>query len=70
VPRQVIEDLKKQDAWVYLRDQIKAKRLFYLEFMSVIVRLVDSQREGHFKKRFDCDRLDYRYLPVETIKSW
>lgn len=48
VPKQVIQDISKTDCWPYLREQVKNKKLFYLEFMGVIVRLVDSQREGHF----------------------
>ncbi|CAD8204694.1 unnamed protein product [Paramecium pentaurelia] len=71
VPRAVIEDIKKQDTWDYLRDQVTNNKVFYLKNMSIIVRLVDAQREGHFNKRMDCDRLQYKYLPQgERIKQW
>ena len=42
VPRAVIEDIKKQDAWDYLRDQVTNNKVFYLKNMSIIVRLVDA----------------------------
>jgi hypothetical protein len=50
---------------------LKEKKIYLLEYTSVIVRLVDSQREGHFSIRFDCDRISYQYLPTgDERKKW
>ena len=42
--------MQSTDPWPYIEEQLKNKvqRFEYLEPMSVIVRLLDAQREGHY----------------------
>mmetsp|Transcript_29187 Transcript_29187/g.26581 ORF Transcript_29187/g.26581 Transcript_29187/m.26581 type:complete len:342 (+) Transcript_29187:3055-4080(+) len=67
VPRKLVKDLAMNDPWTYLMDEMKNKKspfkLKYLKKCSICVRLVDSQREGHFNQAWDYNRIDYQYLP-------
>jgi hypothetical protein len=45
VPKDIINELPMNDPWPYLNDLISSKKLKYLEYMSVLVRLLDGQRE-------------------------
>ncbi len=38
--------------------------------MSVICRLLDTQREGHFRNAFDPNRIDFRYIPPAKLKFY
>lgn len=47
IPKPIIEGLLENDPWPFLMDKIKEKKpiIKYLEPMSVVVRLLDGQRE-------------------------
>ncbi|KAL4441575.1 hypothetical protein ABPG74_021507 [Tetrahymena malaccensis] len=57
----------RRQPWELLMDKMQEKRsgLRMLEFTSIICRVLDSQRQGHFNVKFDTDRMNYQYLPQE-----
>jgi len=46
------------------------KRYKYYDKMTVVVRLLDTQREGHYQNFFDVDRLNYKYLPQDKLSQY
>lgn len=44
--------------------------LEYLEPASVVVRLLDGQREGHLKTSFDYRRIDYGFIPKDKYYAY
>jgi len=65
LPLDTLSYISSQDAWPYLMNLMSMKNspIQLLEPMSIIVRLLDGQREGHFSRRFDFERINYKYLP-------
>ena len=70
----VLKELKAAtDPWVkitQIMDEIdretKKPRLQYLKPSSVIVRLIDGQREGHYSVPFDWRRISSKYVPENS----
>ena len=42
---------------------MKKKVVKYLNYSSVVVRLLDASRSNHLKKSFDYRRINYKYIP-------
>jgi len=63
--RDLLDNITHNEAWPYLMNLMSTKKsaLSYLEPMTLVVRLLDGQREGHFRMPFDYTRLNYKYLP-------
>jgi len=55
-----------EDQWNFIQNMISERKLSLAEPFSVIVRILDGQREGHFAKKYDYTRFDYSYMPAET----
>lgn len=65
------EPWKKMISFMEKRDNYTNKKILeLLEPASVVVRLLDGQREGHFKISFDHRRIDYSYLPDDKYYSY
>ena len=63
-PLEVIDDM-------FHNKTIKSnKRYKYYDKMTVVVRLLDTQREGHYQNFFDVDRLNYKYLPQDKLSQY
>lgn len=45
VNKRIIEEIAENDPWPYILDQIKAKKIKWLGQTSIMIRLVDGQRE-------------------------
>lgn len=64
VPLEVLEGLASNRAW----EIIPANRSIQLiESLSVLVRLVDSQRFNHLMTPIDVSRMNYNYLPKSLL---
>ena len=48
----------------------KASGPQFLEPTSVIVRLVDTQRDGHFLVPMDLNRMNYKYIPEFALQKF
>lgn len=48
-----------EDQWNFVQDNLHSP-------FSVIVRICDGQREGHYSRSYDYNRFDYSYMPAET----
>jgi len=73
VPVNVIQMMATyEDPWMFIEEQLKNSKspVKYLEGMSVIVRLVDSQREGHFLQPYDFTKFSYDYLPQKGAEKY
>ena len=66
----VIEKMVSYDPWVTIQQMVKKGAQKYKGKTSVICRLLDSQREGHFNLSFDADRIKKTYLPQNNINSY
>lgn len=74
----ILKELKAaNDPWEKLmqitreRDPDTRKpRLVFLNSSSMMVRLVDGQREGHFSVPFDWSRISYKYLPQDQLYEY
>jgi hypothetical protein len=55
-----------EDQWNFLQNKIAERELQLHAPFSIIVRIWDGQREGHFQRIYDYHRFDYSYMPAET----
>ena len=55
-----------EDQWNFIQNKIAERELQLHEPFSIIIRICDGQREGHFSRRYDYNRLDYSFMPAET----
>ena len=63
VPGSFLPDLAISDPWNLLMNSVsKPGGPTYLDPVSVIVRLVDTQRDGHFIVPLDLNRISYDYI--------
>jgi len=70
VPKNMVEELQKEDPWKYMLKMVKGNRLKYWGTASVYCRLLDIQREGHFQSAFDYERADPEYIPESKISDY
>ena len=71
VPANLLPDISSNPPWEYiLKAATKAGGPQFLEPISVILRIVDSQREGHFSKAMDLNRIDYSYIPPQLLPKF
>lgn len=69
VPSSFLPDLAINDPWSLLMSSVnKPGGPVFLSPVSVIVRLVDTQRDGHFIIPLDANRISYDYIP-EDLKA-
>jgi len=59
VNKTIVEELAENDPWPHIMDQIKAKKIKYLGNSSIMIRLVDGQREVFF----------FFYISINSIGS-
>lgn len=65
------EPWKKMLDFVKRKDEYNNKKILeYLEPASIVVRLLDGQREGHLKTSFDYKRMDYSYIPKNKYYAY
>ena len=48
----------------------KKNQISYTENTSVLVRLLDCQRDGHFQQVIDINRMNYKYVPKELLAKF
>jgi hypothetical protein len=60
-----LEDLKKEKAWDAIQEVFTARKspLKWINYSSVLIRMIDGQREGQLTTKLDIDSLETRYLP-------
>ncbi len=51
------------DPWNYLAQRLNERSIQLWEGVSLIARLLDSQREGHYSRPFDFDQFNMVYIP-------
>jgi len=47
ISTELVEALKEEDPWDFITDLLKRRKIKLYKPCSVIVRLLDSQRDGH-----------------------
>ena len=50
----------------YLGNMIKKRKIYRADPFSVIVRVLDGQREGHYEKPCDIERFNYDYMQDDS----
>ena len=66
------ELINYDDPWTLMMDKMLNSQkggggeLKYLDPMTIVVRVLDGQREGHLKEIFDFTRFDFAYMPREV----
>jgi hypothetical protein len=78
VKRSVLKELENaENLWEKMVSMLTTKEQFSkkkilksLGTASVIVRLLDGQRDGHFKTRFDHKRLSHEYIPKQKLYQY
>ncbi|CAG9322879.1 unnamed protein product [Blepharisma stoltei] len=69
VPAPFMSELTNNSPWEHLmRAAQRSGGPQYLDPVSVIVRLVDSQRDGHFMMPMETQRMNYDYVP-ESLRG-
>lgn len=63
VTKELVVDLQTGDPWKKLQDRLTSGNLKYWGTSSVVCRLLDIQREGHFLIPFDYERAKKDYIP-------
>ena len=63
---------KQQKPYTYLMNQLNSEipPIRLKDSAGVIFKIVDNQREGHFKEPIDHERVEYKFLPKDLIKSY
>lgn len=68
VPYGLLNEMTTQEPWPYLLNASKKSGgPKYFQSASILFRLIDSQREGHFNKPLDLNRIDYSYIPKDVL---
>lgn len=71
VPVGLLPDLASNKPWQFLLNASqKPGGPHFLEPVSVLLRIVDSQRDGHYSTALDLNRLDYSYIPPELLAKF
>jgi len=72
VDKQLVDEMKKyNDHNDFLKELLWKRKLTLKDGFSVLVWLLDSQREGHFNDQISLEFLDYRYMPQESnLINW
>jgi len=71
VPQQILADLTTNDPWRYVLNLVgKRNGIQFLETASVIVRVVDTQRDGHYNLPLDLQRMNYSYIPEQMLTKY
>jgi hypothetical protein len=71
VPVPILQDLATNKPWEFLNNLVgKRNGPSFLTPVSVIVRLVDAQREGHFNMPMELQRLNYSYIPGNLLSKF
>jgi len=72
IPKDIVDKLPLNDPWPFIEENMKGKKPLakYWDYTSVIVRVLDGQREGHFSNPYDYERMNYQYLPVKNRAKW
>jgi hypothetical protein len=71
-PKEILlEDLKEKKAWETIQEIFSQRKspFKWKNFSSVLVRIIDGQREGQLNKKLDLDTLDHKYLPEDIEKK-
>ena len=63
---------KQEKPYKYVMDQLNSEipPIRLKDSAGVIVKIVDNQREGHFKEPIDHERVEYKFLPPDLVKSY
>lgn len=70
ITKELVVDLQTGDPWKKLQDRLSAGKLKYWGISSVMCRLLDIQREGHFLIPFDYERAKKDYIPDAMIDAY
>ena len=71
VPANLLPEIASNPPWEFiLKSATKSGGPQFLEPISVILRIVDSQREGHFSMPMDLNRIDYSYIPPKLLSRF
>ena len=57
------------DPWAYLAQRLNERVIQLWEGVSLIVRMLDSQREGHYSRPFDIERFNMVYIPEQITQK-
>lgn len=70
-PSAVIRELSVNSPWEYLMSNVGRRGgLQLLEPMSIICRLVDTQRDGHFGMILDTHRMNYQFIDKQKMQKY
>lgn len=70
VPSGLLTEMTAQDPWNYLvKASEKSGGPKYFQNSSLLFRIIDAQREGHFSQALDLNRLDYSYIPKSILSK-
>lgn len=65
-PELIKEMSTYEDQWNFIQNLLSERQIALNEPFSAIIRIWDGQREGHFSRLYDYNRLDYSFMPLET----
>ena len=55
-----------EDQWNFIQNMLSERQIALNEPFSLMIRILDGQREGHFSRLYDYNRFDYSFMPAET----
>lgn len=71
VPVNILAEIASTDPWEFMLSSAqKPGGISFLNPVSVLLRIVDCQREGHFDSVLDLDRIDYSYIPPSLLAKF
>mmetsp|Transcript_12126 Transcript_12126/g.11976 ORF Transcript_12126/g.11976 Transcript_12126/m.11976 type:complete len:113 (-) Transcript_12126:31-369(-) len=57
-----------EEPWNYVVQRLNERQITLWDGVSIVIRLVDSQREGHFARPFDFERFSMVYMPERLLE--
>jgi len=72
VMKEIVQALvvSQLSSWEFILENINKKKIKWLSTTSIVVRLLDCQREGNLEQAWDFKRIDPRYLPKNNIQKY
>ncbi|CAG9315098.1 unnamed protein product [Blepharisma stoltei] len=71
VPVPILSDLTNNDPWSFIMNAATRQGgPQFLEPVSILVRLVDTQRDGHFATPMELQRLNYQFIPEALLAKF
>ncbi|EGR30972.1 hypothetical protein IMG5_119870 [Ichthyophthirius multifiliis] len=66
----IIEEMKFRKPSDIFNEKLNQKKITYLTFTSVLIRIDELENLTHFQQIYDINKIDQRYIPPKDYQKW